>query len=211
VLSVRPRRCESRLACTVLAGVMPRWKPLTRAPVISHPSDRRASQAQIHRPPLSDPINWWPGLLRHVITKPTHQLLPQIVHQRPRISYFPQYCFYHRRDTLTAASLFQVNSSSPIVCSSILKFSSSSSTPLIELDHRGSPGTRCSFDCPRCHRGQNHLGSHSWNWVRGNTHYVLNSVSAKIGRWSLSVLASTRARWNSTRRGPPPGTRFVKE
>jgi hypothetical protein len=158
-------------------GVLPRWKPLTRAPVISHLSDSRASQAQIHRPPLSNPINWWPGLMRHVITKPTHQLLPQIIHQRPRISYFPQSCFYHRRDTLTAASLLQVNSSSLIICSSILKFSSSSSTPLIELYRHGSSGTRCSFDWPRCHHGQSKVDRRSWNWLRGNVQEGSNLVS----------------------------------
>jgi hypothetical protein len=137
------------------------WPPLPPTAARLHPNPR---------PLLSDTINWWSGLLRHVITKPTHQLLPQIVHQRPRISCFPQTCFRHCRDTLAATSLLQVSSSSLVVCSSVLKFSSSSSTPLIELDRHGSLGTCCSIDYPLCHRGQNQLGSRSWNWVRGNAH-----------------------------------------
>jgi hypothetical protein len=122
-----------------------------------------ACRRPIQWPPLFPTINWGHCELCRVVKHQAIQTVSSIDHQRASILNFPQFCFRHRRDTFTAASLFQVCSSALVDCSSILRSSSSFTTPLIELDHPGLPWTPVFFRDARGHRGQSKLGSHSWN------------------------------------------------
>jgi hypothetical protein len=75
--------------------------------------------------------------LRHVITNPTHQLLLQIAHQRPRIPYFPQSCSTTARTpSPRPAYPRSVQASQSFVLASL----SSPQTPCRRFDPEGVPG-----------------------------------------------------------------------
>jgi hypothetical protein len=117
-------------------------------------------------------------------------------------SLLPPILFYHRKNTLTVASLSQVSSSFSVICSSIPKLSSNSSTPRIELNRHGSLGTRGSIDCLRYDHGQSRVDRRLWNWSRGNVRVGSNLVSVA---WELQPWQHP-ARIGLPERGP---TSFV--
>jgi hypothetical protein len=91
---------------------------------------------------------------------PKHQQLPPIVHQRPRIAHFPQFCFRRRGRTLTVISESQVRLYSLFSRFSMLVCPCCSLTLPIRLGSLRSPGTRSIARSARCHRGQGVLVRH---------------------------------------------------
>jgi hypothetical protein len=145
----------------------PEWMSRYRTPIHYASETPPPPTAARHRfnfwPSLSLSINWSHREICKVVKHPATKNQPQLFTREREFWTSPKSAQEQSRRDLTAASLFQVSPSALIVCSSVLRSPSSSSTPLIELDRHGSSGTRCSFDHPRCHRGQSKLGRHSWN------------------------------------------------
>jgi hypothetical protein len=162
-LGALPRRSSSYYTRPVIASELATVKAMNLLQQYSPLSPTAIVPSQIHGPPLGDPINWACRRFRKVVKHPTHQLVPSIVHQSPRIAHFPKSVHSTVRSNLTVASAFQVRSCPLLSCFSTLICPWSSLAQPIALDWGRSPGTLHAVHWSRCHRGQGDLELKSSN------------------------------------------------